>query len=228
MDVVALLGARDKKRIDDNAHGKQVFGNCVFPRGLACDQTRGCVRSFDFMESACSLVEICSTKQSKQCHCFAVLSKKLSHYSTAKNINFDVTFADAKRLLRDDFGYALVKIDPGKPVFANDSISSSAESAEGTQQTDLSGGEEEEQNGRAKTRKGSAVHYILVNTAAPQGSYLNCGKKDHLYDRDADPMAAAKLTMLTLTLLYIFMEGMQTTYLCSSVDKKELRKWTFA
>ena len=42
----------------------------------------------------------------------------------------------------------------------------------------------------------------------PDLSFVNCGSRAYAYQRDGDVLAAARLTVLSLTLLYLFMEGL--------------------
>ncbi|OWA54214.1 hypothetical protein BV898_18625 [Hypsibius exemplaris] len=129
--------------------------------------------------------------------------------------DFELTFKAARRLLLMDFGYVLAEIRPDHPVFPiggpSDIEGDDAEEAP----AEGSGEEEEEgtqtqatqKSGRGTGRATRKKTFIIVNTMKPELSFVNCGKREFAYQRDGDPKAAAQMTVLTLTLLYIFMEG---------------------
>ena len=118
--------------------------------------------------------------------------------------DFDSALPKARKLLLEDFGYILAEISPGEPIFALDSSQIDGDVLA------VSDDETERaltQKSTTKQRKGAAVHYILVGTGSPQFSITNCLRTDGEDLRERDASAAAKMTMLTLALLYIFMEG---------------------
>ena len=139
-------------------------------------------------------------------HFFFSFSELSNHWSKMgqKSDDFERVFKKARRLLLEDFGYVVAEIRSGIPVFP---MTGHGENVVATQ--DDADIEIDDEEGTTQRKRGGkkAITFILMNTGSPQASHVNCGRSSLASRRNAGAGEAATLSLLTLTLLYIYMDG---------------------
>ncbi|XP_055341568.1 uncharacterized protein LOC129590391 [Paramacrobiotus metropolitanus] len=140
------------------------------------------------------------------------LKNEWQKLSNRPNVDFEAVFKRSRKLLREDFGFVLAEISPDQPVFPMDNanlyLEEGAQENKGLAEDGPVDTQDTQKSGRR--RKHTAIHYILINSTDAAKSFHRCGPRT-LFSADAveevEALGAARHTLLTLTLLYIFMEG---------------------
>ncbi|GAU96167.1 hypothetical protein RvY_07652-2 [Ramazzottius varieornatus] len=123
-----------------------------------------------------------------------------------KDRGFDEDFSQARKLLSDDFGYLLAEIVADKPMFPMVGHGE-AKAVATPKDTDAMDVDDDDDGGAGPStqKKRPKKTFILVNSG--EVSFVGCGRSSLPSRRKLEPAEAATMSLLTLTLLFIYMEG---------------------